>query len=46
MELGRKKGVPVYRFLREPLIRKFGEDWYHELEEAAVELEKQGYLDD
>ena len=46
VELGRKKGVPVYRFLREPLIRKFGEDWYHELEEAAVELEKQGYLDD
>ncbi len=46
VELGRKKGVPVYRFLREPLIRKFGEDWYHELEEAAVELKKQGYLDD
>jgi hypothetical protein len=22
----------VYRFLREPLIRQFGSDWYEELE--------------
>ncbi len=27
--------VPVYRFLRDPLIRRFGEDWYSELEEIA-----------
>ena len=25
--LGRKKNLPVYKFLKEPLIRKFGEDW-------------------
>ena len=42
--LGRKENVPVYKFLREPLIRKFGEAWYKELEIAAEELEKQGML--
>jgi hypothetical protein len=29
--LGKKNKVKVYRFLKEPLIRKFGEDWYKEL---------------
>lgn len=29
--LGRKEGVKVYRFLKEPLIRKFGREWYDEL---------------
>jgi hypothetical protein len=29
--LGSKLGVPVYRFLKEPLIRKYGEEWYAEL---------------
>ena len=33
--LGRKEGVKVYRFLREPLIRSFGEEWYDELDRAA-----------
>jgi hypothetical protein len=28
--------VPVFRFLKEPLIRKFGEEWYNEL----LEIEK------
>ncbi|MEH6304823.1 DUF3109 family protein [Olivibacter sp. CPCC 100613] len=32
---GRELKVPVYRFLKEPLIRKYGEEWYKELEEAA-----------
>ena len=35
--LGRRKGMRVYEFLREPLIRRFGEAWYAELEEAARE---------
>jgi hypothetical protein len=35
---GEKENVPVYRFLKEPIIRKFGADWYHELEEAVDEL--------
>lgn len=29
--LGSQLGVPVYKFLKEPLIRKYGEDWYAEL---------------
>lgn len=26
--LGRKKNIPVFRFLKDPLIRKYGQDWY------------------
>ena len=33
--LGRKEGVKVSRFLREPLIRCFGPEWYGELDGAA-----------
>ena len=33
--LGRERGVRLYRFLREPLTRAFGEEWYEELEETA-----------
>ena len=29
--LGDKLGVPIYQFLKEPLIRKYGEKWYQEL---------------
>ncbi|MCC8187781.1 MAG: DUF3109 family protein [Bacteroides sp.] len=42
--LGQKENVPVYRFLKEPLIRKFGDAWYRELEEAARELKEQGVI--
>jgi hypothetical protein len=28
---GASLGVPIYVFLKEPLIRKFGEKWYAEL---------------
>ncbi|MEJ6794290.1 MAG: DUF3109 family protein [Flavobacteriales bacterium] len=35
---GQKLQVPVYKFLKEPLIRLYGESWYHTLSEAAVEL--------
>lgn len=40
MKLGRKEGVPLYRFLKEPLIRRFGEEWYREVCEAATLLEE------
>lgn len=30
---GKTEGVLMYKFLKEPLIRKFGEEWYAELEE-------------
>lgn len=39
--LGEKHGVPIYKFLKEPLIRKFGEAWYAELEQVAEEWIKQ-----
>lgn len=29
---GANLGVRVYQFLKEPLIRKYGEDWYNELD--------------
>lgn len=31
-ELGEKVNMPVWRFLKEPLIRKYGEEWYSSLE--------------
>ena len=30
-KLGQSLGVPVYKFLKDPLIRKYGEVWYSEL---------------
>ena len=33
--LGKELQVPVYKFVKEALIRKFGESWYKELEEIA-----------
>lgn len=38
VELGQKLDMPVYRFLREPLIRRFGQTWYDELCEVANQL--------
>ena len=38
VEQGQKLDMPVYRFLREPLIRRFGEAWYQELCEVAEQL--------
>ena len=40
--LGRAKGVRLYQFLREPLVRRFGEAWYEELK-TACELYLQEY---
>lgn len=37
--LGTSLGLPVYKFLKEPLIRKFGEEFYGKVEEAAKMLE-------
>lgn len=34
--LGEELQMPVYRFAREALIRKFGQEWYSELEEVAA----------
>ena len=40
-QLGSKLHVPLYKFLKEPLIRRFGEAWYEELELTATEWKKQ-----
>ena len=36
--LGKKLKVPVYEFLKEPLIRKFGEEFYNALDATANHL--------
>lgn len=41
---GKQLDLPVYKFLKEPLVRRFGEAWYTELESAVEELKAQGYL--
>ena len=35
--LGKELEVPVYKFVKEALIRRFGENWYKELEKVAAE---------
>jgi hypothetical protein len=35
---GEKLGVPLYQFVKTPLIRKYGKEWYEQLEIAANEL--------
>jgi hypothetical protein len=39
--LGQKTGVPVYKFLKAPIIRAFGGDFYKELEVVDQALLKQ-----
>ncbi len=38
------ENLPLYEFLRDPLIRRFGEDWYQELLDTVAELKAQHYL--
>lgn len=35
VECGKRLGVPVYKALKEPIIRRFGEAFYAQLDEAA-----------
>ncbi len=39
--LGRAKGLRAYKFLEEPLRRRFGDEWYDELELTCKEYIKQ-----
>jgi hypothetical protein len=39
-ELGQQLKTPLFKFLKEPLIRKFGKKWYDELEIIAKEYYK------
>lgn len=43
-EKGRQLHLPLYKFLKGPLVRRFGEAWYEELCVMARELQSQGYL--
>ncbi|MDR1707312.1 MAG: DUF3109 family protein [Prevotella sp.] len=38
--LGKKEGLKIYQFLKEPLVRRFGEDWYNELALVAEEYNR------
>lgn len=37
---GTANSLPLYKFLKEPLIRKYGKEWYSELEIAADYLQE------
>lgn len=39
-KLGKKLKVPVYQFLKEPIIRKYGEDFFEALSATARHLEE------
>lgn len=41
---GRQLQLPVYKFLKEPLVRRFGKEWYEQLERVADELKEQGAI--
>ena len=41
MELGRKLQLKIYQFLKDPLVRRFGQAWYDELCEVARQLERE-----
>lgn len=38
--LGKELRLPIYKFVKEALIRKFGEAWYEELEQTAADHSK------
>jgi len=38
LKYGKKLGTPLYVFLKEPLIRKYGAEWYDQLCQAADQL--------
>lgn len=40
-ECGSTSRLPLYRFLKEPLISKYGAEWYAQLEEAAKYVRKE-----
>ena len=41
LQLGKKAETPLYIFLKEPLIRKYGAEWYEQLCLAAEHLKTQ-----
>ena len=41
---GSELDLPLYRFLKGPLPRRFGSKWYAELSAMADELQREGYI--
>lgn len=41
---GIQEDLYLYQFLKDPLIRRFGKEWYQELLDTVSELKAQGYL--
>lgn len=41
IKLGEKEGVALYKFLKEPLTRKFGQVWYEDLCNAVKLMEEE-----
>lgn len=39
-QLGKSLQVPLYKFLKDPLIRKYGERWYADLVQQVEQIEK------
>lgn len=39
-QFGNELNIPTFKFLKEPLIRKYGEPWYHEVELIYEEFKK------
>ena len=44
MVKGRREGIRVYEFLKQPFIERFGQEWYDELLTVAEELKAQKYI--
>ncbi len=43
-KLGKQLSLPLYQFLKEPLVRRFGQEWWDECDTAYTELKKAGYI--
>ena len=37
---GKDLGLPLYKFLKDPLTRKFGEEWFQKLEKEITRKNK------
>ncbi len=40
--LGKELQIPVYKFVKEALVRKFGSEWYGELDAVATKIKSKG----
>ena len=39
LEQGKQQGIPVYKAMKEPLVRKYGAEWYRKLEAEIENME-------